>query len=170
MCNQWCIDFTQKAKTFINHGINILEVGSLDVNGSVRFVFSDISSSYLGIDIVDGPCVDMVMDVADLTKYFEKESFDLVVTTEMLEHCFNWRNAIYQMLAVLKKNGILILTTRSPGFELHDYPSDYWRFTREEMYHIFEDIGELLEIEDDLTLGWPCGIGIILKKLLIMIS
>jgi hypothetical protein len=39
---QWCIDFTLKAKTFLKHGINILEVGSLDVNGSVRFVFSDI--------------------------------------------------------------------------------------------------------------------------------
>lgn len=164
MCNQWCIDFTLKAKTFLKHGINILEVGSLDVKGSVRFVFSDISSSYLGVDILDGPGVDMVINVADLTKHFEKESFDLVVSTEMLEHCFDWRNAIYQILMVLKKDGILILTTRSPGFELHDYPSDYWRFTREEMYHIFKDIGDLLEIEDDLTLGWPCGIGIVLRK------
>ncbi len=124
MCNQWCIDFTLKAKTFLKHGINILEVGSLDVNGSVRFMFSDISSSYLGVDILDGLGVDMVINVADLTKHFEKESFDLVVSTEMLEHCFDWRNAIYQILMVLKKDGILILTTRSPGFELHDYPSD----------------------------------------------
>ena len=164
MCNQWCIDFSKKAIPFLNQGSFILEIGSRDVNGSVRSVLSSLSSSYVGIDIIDGPGVDEVLDVANITKRFEKKFFDVVVSTEMLEHCFDWQSAIYQMLKVLKQRGVLILTTRSPGFELHDYPSDYWRFTKKDIYNIFGSICDLLEVQDDLTLGWPCGIGAIVRR------
>ncbi len=164
MCNHWCLTFCEKSIPFINGRPAVLEVGSRDINGSARHVLRHLASSYTGIDIVAGPGVDEVLDVAHLSERYEVAPFDLVVSTEMLEHCVDWKNAIYQILKVLKQDGLLILTTRSPGFELHDYPVDYWRFTKKDMHNIFNGAGTLLDIEDDLTLGWPCGIGIILRK------
>ena len=40
--------------------VKILEIGSYDVNGSVRKYFLD--SNYLGTDLIEGPSVDLVAD------------------------------------------------------------------------------------------------------------
>jgi len=39
-----------------------------------------------GIDFIEGPGVDLVLDAHQLTSAFERNSFDIVVSTEMLEH------------------------------------------------------------------------------------
>ncbi len=82
----------------------------------------------------------------------------------MLEHCLNWQNALYQMVSVLRQDGLLLITTRSPGFELHDYPADHWRFTYSDFEAIFQSLGDILTIQNDMTLGWPCGIGILVRR------
>jgi len=142
----------------------ILEVGSRNVNGSVRTVLESRASEYIGIDLCDGPGVDLVLPVANLQDRFSDERFDVVISTEVLEHCHNWQETLYQMSTVLRQRGLLIITTRSPGFELHDYPGDYWRFSQGDFLEIFVPIGEVLLLKDDLTLGWPCGVGIAVRK------
>lgn len=164
MCNSWCISFAEQVKGFVGFDRDFLEVGSRDVNGSCRSVFAAHTKSYVGVDIFPGPGVDLVQDVAHLTQAFGRERFDVVVSTEMLEHCEDWQGAVYQMLSVLRAGGVLLLTTRSPGFELHDYPADYWRFSKVDFREIFEPVGEVLELDSDMTLGWACGIGIALRK------
>jgi len=164
MCNNWCYKFGELLDKHASNGIAVLEVGSRNVNGSLRDVLETKVMEYIGVDIEYGPGVDRILDASRLTDFFLTDSFDFVVCTEMLEHCYDWRAALVQMLSVLKQGGILLLTTRSPGFELHDYPADYWRFSRQDFKRIFEPVGEILELEDDMILGWPCGIGIILQK------
>lgn len=164
MCNSWCIEFSKKVVPLSHQGMKILEVGSRDVNGSSRNLFDRFNPEYVGIDICKGPGVDVVMDVKELKVKFSHEYFDVVISTEMIEHCYEWQDAIFNMLTVLKPGGILILTTRSPGFPLHEYPHDFWRFTRKNFLDIFKSVGKILEIEDDKTLGWPCGIGVIIQK------
>jgi SAM-dependent methyltransferase len=106
---------------------DILECGSLDVNGSIRQDVNEHNpAKYIGIDLYEGPSVDMTMDVNNLQ--FEEESFDIVITTEMLEHVENWHKAMDEMKRVLKVGGLFMATTRMPGFPRHGYPSDYWRF------------------------------------------
>jgi glycosyltransferase involved in cell wall biosynthesis len=107
-------------------GKHVLEVGSRDVNGSVRLLFSS-AASYVGVDVVEGPGVDLVADASDLRHLFP-ERFDIVVSTEMLEHAEDWRAALQGMKDVLKPRGRLVLTTRSPGFPHHE-PPDHWRFS-----------------------------------------
>lgn len=165
MCNRWCIDVVNGLLDKIAVGAQMLEVGSRNVNGSVRRVLEVRAGEYIGIDLLDGPGVDIVLPVANLRDRFGDERFDVVISTEMLEHCHNWQEALYQMSSVLRPGGILIITTRSPGFELHDYPVDYWRFSHEDFAEIFNPIGEVLLLRDDLTLGWPCGVGIGVRKL-----
>lgn len=104
-------------------GKDTLEVGSLDVNGSVRSLFS---GKYIGIDMREGPGVDVV-GAADALP-FGAGLFDVVVSTEMLEHDPSPWLSLAEMGRVLKTGGHLILTTRGNGFGEHNEPSDYWRF------------------------------------------
>lgn len=164
MCNAWCFDFAELVRPHLRGETSILEVGSRDVNGTLRSTFSDAAKEYVGVDLFDGPGVDIVMDVKDLSAQFQSKQFEVVISTEMIEHCYDWQDALYQMLKVLSDGGFLLVTTRSPGFELHDYPADHWRFSKKDFEEIFSPIGSIIAIEDDMTLGWPCGIGVIVKK------
>lgn len=64
-----------------------LEVGSININGSARAVFSQYVP-YTGVDIVPGPCVDEVVDIRDRQSAKEAEltTYKLIVSTEVLEH------------------------------------------------------------------------------------
>ena len=69
MCIQSCIDFTRDALDFADISEKaVLEVGALDVNGSVRSIVGALGpASYLGVDIEAGPGVDELADVHSLS-------------------------------------------------------------------------------------------------------
>lgn len=104
-------------------GGRTLELGSADVNGSVRPLFT---GEYIGIDH-DGEAkgVDLRMDAGALT--FPDASFDTVVSTSMLEHDPAFWDTLREVGRVLRPGGHLIITTVSTGFGYHN-PPDYWRF------------------------------------------
>jgi len=109
-------------------GMTVCEVGAFDVNGTVRpGIESHDPKSYLGVDISEGPGVDLVANVEDLPDMFP-DGFGLVVSTEMLEHVFDWRGAVRSLIRLVAPGGHLALSTRSPGFPYHPYPIDMWRY------------------------------------------
>lgn len=131
-------------------GKTVLEVGSYNVNGTPRHAFGQHNpKQYLGIDQGPGPCVDRVMDASNLVTELGKDSFDIVVSTEMLEHAQDWRTAVSNLKAVTKPGGLLFVTTRGPGFPYHGFPHDHWRFTIEDFKRIFADM-EILDLSPDL--------------------
>jgi SAM-dependent methyltransferase len=140
-------------------GRRVLEVGSKFVNGSVRPLIERICRprEYVGIDIEAGKYVDVVLPAERLVEYFGPESFDAVISTEVLEHVFDWRTVVNNMKAVLKPGGLIYITTRSRGFPYHAYPHDYWRYEIEDMEKIFGDF-EIIALEKD----WE-GPGVFLK-------
>jgi hypothetical protein len=118
-------------------GKTVLEVGSLNVNGSLRgYIEAMKPARYVGIDMLPGPGVDHVEDIADGSY---EPLVDLVICTEMLEHAEDWRASVNNMKAALKPGGWLLLTTRSVGFPFHEYPGDHWRFSPADMRRIFAD-------------------------------
>jgi SAM-dependent methyltransferase len=111
-------------KEFIYHR-DVIDVGAMDVNGSLRdLVVSFEPASYTGYDIRSGPGVDQICPAESLPA----EIADVVICTEMLKHAEKWREALLGLVRALRPGGLLVLTTRSPGFPRHDHPGDWWRF------------------------------------------
>ncbi len=143
----------QLARDYDFAGQTVQEVGSLDVIGSVRPLFANVSS-YVGIDFRQGPNVDVVMNAHNLE--FQADGFDVVISTEMLEHDDEFRVSVKEMGRVLKKGGILILTARGNGFMPHDYPYDFWRFMPTSFNKLFNLAGcEVVLIREDWQPGHP---------------
>jgi len=141
MCSPACINFgKQNLSESEIKGKSVIEVGSYNVNGSLRTYITSLKpQSYLGVDISEGPGVDKICKAEDLVTMFGENSFDIVISTEMLEHVEDWRIVIHNLKMLLKENGILLITTRSKGFAYHGYPHDYWRYELEDMKQIFRD-------------------------------
>jgi len=120
---------------------SVLEVGSCDPNAAVRSIIMPLRPArYTGADLVPGPGVDVVCSAECLLDRFAPGSFDLVVSTEVLEHVRDWRRVVHNLKTVLREHAMLIVTTRSPGFEFHGFPLDFWRFEPEDISEIFGDL------------------------------
>lgn len=146
MCHQSVLTWAASALT-PNHitGLDVLEVGSYNVNGTVRpLIQRHAPKSYLGVDATPGPGVDLVLNVDALAGEFDPV-FGLVVSTEMLEHVRGWRTALANLIQVVAPGGVLAVTTRSPGFPYHPFPEDHWRYPPETMGKLLESAGMLLE-------------------------
>lgn len=142
MCDVAVIEF------FIEHcridefnGKRVLEVGSRYINGSVRpFVERFLKPrEYIGIDIEPGKFVDLLLPAEKIVEYFGEMSFDVIISTELLEHVRDWRLVINNMKKVVREGGYIYITTRSIGFPYHGYPYDFWRYEIDDMKKIFSD-------------------------------
>jgi len=130
-------------------GKDVLDIGSHDYNGNFSPIVKNLKpSKFIGIDIIPGPGVDIVCSGEEVVEKFGKNSFDVVVASELMEHARNWREVISNIKNVCKTNGIIFITTRSKGFRLHGYPHDYWRYELDDMRKIFSDC-EILVLESD---------------------
>jgi SAM-dependent methyltransferase len=125
------ISFAQQHASLISG--RVLEVGSLNVNGTVR----DVLPITIGVDFREGKGVDVVADVCDLEKLYGPESFDCVVSCDALEHMEHWDESLRNMWAVLKKDGIFLLTIAHPKKAEHGYPHDYHRIELVDMVRMF---------------------------------
>ena len=86
------------------NGKRVLEVGSGYVNGSVRpFIERLRPKEYIGVDIVPAKFVDVIGPAEKIVECFGEESFDVVVSTELLEHVRDWRTAINNIKSVLRR-------------------------------------------------------------------
>jgi SAM-dependent methyltransferase len=96
-------------------GKRVLEIGSYNVNGSVRELFKD-ASEYVGIDAREGRGVDLVCSAS---AFEATKPFDIVVTTEALEHSPRPADIIECAYRSLKEGGILIITAAGPDRKPH---------------------------------------------------
>ena len=159
MCSEWDIEIVAGAlPERIVRGQRLLDVGSLDVNGTVRPALEALGpAEYVGIDMRPGPWVDVVCDAAEIDRRFGPDALDVVVSTELLEHAREWKKIIHNFKYVLKPGGLLVVTTRSYGVDFHRHPYDFWRYEKDDFELIFGD----MEIED-LQLD-PTDPGIFIK-------
>lgn len=109
---------------FVNEEYKILDVGSLNVNGTIKSLVP-IKKNYVGLDVVEGPNVDCL--IKDYKFPFSDEFFDIIMTSSCFEHCDFFWLIFLEMLRCLKKRGMIYVCAPSEGFE-HKYPIDAYRF------------------------------------------
>lgn len=79
------------ANLFLNK--KVLEIGSLDINGSIRDFF--VGCDYTGVDLAPGKGVDLVGRGEEL--HFPDRSFDVVASCECFEHNPEWAKTFDNM-------------------------------------------------------------------------
>ena len=94
----------------------VLEVGSQDLNGSAREYFK--KCEYTGVDWQPGKGVDVVALAHELT--YPDNTFDVVVSTECMEHDVHAKLTVSNIIRMLKPGGLCIITAASDNREPHE--------------------------------------------------
>lgn len=128
--------------------LSVVDIGSYDVNGTYRPLFAKPDWRYTGVDLEQGPGVDVVLD-SPYRLPMKSESVDVIVSGQAFEHVEFFWLSFAEMLRVLKPGGTIFLIAPSRGPE-HRYPQDCWRFYPDG-YRALAKLGacELLEVTTD---------------------
>lgn len=104
----------QKFPNFFTN-TSVLEIGSLDLNGSIRGFFHNCF--YIGLDLELGPGV----DVACIGHEYKipNNTFDFVVSTECFEHDPYWLKTFSNMIRMCRVNGLVVFTCATTGRAEH---------------------------------------------------
>lgn len=145
-------------------GMKILEVGALDINGSVRDLFEAEGVEYIGTDMMEGKGVDVVVDGHDLMKLYSPEEFDIVICLETFEHDINFWVTLENIRSLVKPGGFLIISTPTFKFPIHRHPRDYYRFGEDAYREWFFRDYEVLDLQEVVSKGINPGIVCIGKK------
>ncbi len=94
-------------------GANVLEVGSLNINGTVRDFFT--GGTYVGVDVASGNGVDVVAFAENL-KYPDR-AFHTVISAECFEHNPEWRATLINMARM--SSGLVVVTCATTGRAEH---------------------------------------------------
>lgn len=95
-------------------GVSVLEIGSYNVNGSIRSEFS--AKSYVGVDLIAGPGVDVV---ASGHLFASDATFDVAISTECFEHNPCYAETFRNMVRHVRDGGMVLFTCASDGRAEH---------------------------------------------------
>lgn len=129
----------------------------LDVGGKDSPYKKYIKSNKIKIlDIVSEHKPDYCCDIHHMD-IIPNESFDLVLATEILEHCYDPHLAVKEIFRVLKSGGQCILTTRF-FHPIHEDPHDYFRFSKDGLDYLFKDFfkSEVIPHGNRFHIIWKC--------------
>jgi SAM-dependent methyltransferase len=132
--------------------INVLDYGS----GSSPYRSLFPNSNYLRADLKSSNLVDS--DSLDIDFYLDTsskcpcsdKSFDLILSTQVLEHVKDPTIYINECHRMLKDEGRLILTTHGT-FPDHACPNDYYRWTLEGLVYLLEAEGFSIKSKIKIT-------------------
>jgi len=123
----------------LEHGprVRILDVGC-GVKPYYPF-FADVASEYVGVDVVENPAAELLGSVEALP--VEDASFDVVLCTQVLEHCDDPAQAVREMHRVTAPGGRVLASTHGTQV-YHPNPGDHWRWTHTGLERLFTANGE----------------------------
>jgi len=111
---------------------NVLDVGSLDINGNNRYLFKNCQ--YTGLDLGQGQNVDIICPIHEYCPGFQ---YDFIVSTEMLEHDKFLPLSLMRMFNLVKAGGAILITCATGCREEHGtvnsqpqtspFTNDYYR-------------------------------------------
>jgi SAM-dependent methyltransferase len=96
--------------------------------------FEPFVSEYVGLDIGDNPNADLQGTIESIPA--EDESFDVVICTQVLEHCDDPAQGVRELRRVTRPGGRVLLSTHGV-MVYHPSPNDLWRWTHEGLERLF---------------------------------
>lgn len=143
------------SEEFPNHfnNIKMLEIGSLNINGTMRTHFKDCT--YVGVDVDKGKDVDLVCE-GQLVDHPDN-TYDTSGSCNCFEHNPHWVETFRNMHRMTRKNGLVFIAVPTTGYGEHgtsrSYPNDspltigkgwdyYKNLTEEDFFDNF-DIDEM---------------------------
>jgi SAM-dependent methyltransferase len=137
--------------------VRILDVGC-GVKPYYPF-FASVASEYVGVDVVENPAAELLGPVEALP--VEDGSFDVVLCTQVLEHCDDPAQAVRELRRVTAPGGRVLASTH--GVQVyHPSPADYWRWTHEGLRRIFDANGDWASLEIAPGAGTASGLAMLL--------
>lgn len=138
----------QKTRDVVEHTLQFINGETLDLgagNAKYRNLIKPKTSKYITFDMVAGPHIDVVGDILNLS--LADQSFDTVISTQVLEHVRKPWVMVSEIGRVLRSGGIAI--TSAPFLvPYHADPHDYFRYTKEGMSALFTENGfEIVECD-----------------------
>lgn len=132
---------------------NLLDIGC--GNKPYYDLFAPLVDKYIGIEIPSTLSKSKVVDVyaSGLNLPFKNESFDTVISNQVLEHIPEPYILFSEAYRVLKYNGYLILTTPQV-WGLHEIPNDYYRYTPYGLKYLAEKSGFKVEYTEPTCGLW----------------
>lgn len=105
--------------------LTILDVGAIDLNGGNRDLFQHPNWAYTGLDLQEGPNVDVVAK-RPYRYPFSSNCFDVVISNQCAEHVEDLYSWADELIRILKPGGWLCIVAPTMWQE-HRYPIDCWR-------------------------------------------
>ena len=98
--------------------------------------FAERASEYVGVDVVENPVAELRGSVEALP--VEDATFDVVLCTQVLEHCDDPAQAVRELRRVTAPGGRVLASTH--GVQVyHPSPQDYWRWTHAGLRRLFTE-------------------------------
>lgn len=110
----------------------IVEIGSRDLNGSIRDLFIHEGWEYTGYDLHDGSAVDVVLEHPWNWPEIRDASVDVVLCTQTLEHCHEPWMVLNEIKRIVRPGGLIYLNVPAERPQ-HDHPVDCFRVYPEGM-------------------------------------
>src|SRR5205823_4925085 len=96
--------------------------------------FAPYAREYVGVDAVETPWADLIGTVESIP--VPDESFDVVLCTQVLEHCDDPAAAVRELRRVVAPSGCVLASTHGT-YVYHPIPHDRWRWTHEGLEYLF---------------------------------
>lgn len=137
--------------------VRILDVGC-GVKPYYPF-FADVASEYVGVDVVENPVAELLGSVEALP--VEDATFDVVLCTQVLEHCDDPAQAVRELRRVTRPGGRVLASTH--GVQVyHPSPVDYWRWTHEGLRRLFATSAEWGDVKVTPAAGTGSALAMLL--------
>ena len=122
--------------------------------------FAPYVTSYVGLDVGDNPMADLYGFAEEIPS--EDESFDLVLCTQVLEHCSDPARAVAELRRVLRPGGRALLSTHGV-MVYHPAPSDLWRWTHEGLERLLLTNGSWSSVTVRPSVGTTATLALLLS-------
>jgi SAM-dependent methyltransferase len=144
----------------LDRPVRILDVGCGVM--PYRPFFAPHAERYVGVDVAN-PGADLEGAVEDLP--VEDASFDLVLCTQVLEHCADPAQAVRELRRVVAPGGRVLASTH--GVQVyHPSPEDLWRWTHTGLERLFATSADWAGVEVRAGAGTAACVGMVLTTYL----